>query len=63
MPDPFGLHSAIHAIIINKFGQTSSRVRPLKGRIGMLERGANYHSLVRREIEAVTFKDEEIEIA
>jgi hypothetical protein len=29
--------------------------------IGMLERGANYHPLVRREIEAVTFKDEEIE--
>jgi ubiquinone/menaquinone biosynthesis C-methylase UbiE len=29
--------------------------------IGTLERGANYHPLVRREIEAVTFKDEEIE--
>jgi ubiquinone/menaquinone biosynthesis C-methylase UbiE len=29
--------------------------------IGKLERGANYHGLVQREIEAVTFKDEEIE--
>jgi ubiquinone/menaquinone biosynthesis C-methylase UbiE len=29
--------------------------------IDKLERGGNYHPLVRREIEAVTFKDEEIE--
>jgi len=29
--------------------------------IGKLERGASYHPLVQREIEAVTFKDEEIE--